>query len=150
MKNNLNNADRKPPSNPFVVNGQLQFNDKILNIKLIMNISVLYIENGKLVEKPFVEFYTKNQGQSYNSYNNKIYTYPNYDSEEDIKNDLQKINILFSARQGTKSYFSANILGSMAFLLEVYIDNGVGNIKIIANNQSVVPLIKESIDSVLT
>ena len=147
MKNNLNNADRKPPSNPFVINGQLQFNEKILNIKLIMNISVLYIENGKLVEKPFVEFYTKNQGQSYN---NKIYTYPNYDSEEDIKNDLQKINILFSARQGTKSYFSANILGSMAFLLEVYIDNGVGNIKIIANNQSVVPLIKESIDSVLT
>ena len=94
-----------------------------------------------------MEFYTKNQGQSYN---NKIYTYQNYDSEEDIKNDLQKINIHFSARQGTKSYFSANILGSMAFLLEVYIDNGVGNIKIIANNQSVVPLIKESIDSVLT
>ena len=147
MKNNMNNADRKPPSTPFVVNAQLQFNEKILNIKLIMNISVLFIENGKLIEKPFVEFYAKNQGQSFN---NKIYTYPNYDSEEDIKNDLEKINILFSARQGTKSYFSANILGSMNFLLEVFIDNGVGNIKIIANNPSVVPLIKESIDSVLT
>ena len=147
MKNNMNNADRKPPSTPFVVNAQLQFNEKILNIKLIMNISVLFIENGKLTEKPFVEFYAKNQGQSFN---NKIYTYPNYDSEEDIKNDLEKINILFSARQGTKSYFSANILGSMNFLLEVFIDNGVGNIKIIANNPSVVPLIKESIDSVLT
>ena len=147
MKNNLNNADRKQPSNPFIINAQLQINEKILNIKLIMNISVLYIENGKLIEKPFVEFYAKNQGQSYN---NKIYTYPNYDSEEDIKNDLQKINIFFSARQETKSYFSANILGSMAFLLEVYIENGMGNIKIIANNASVVPLIKESIDSVLT
>ena len=150
MKNNQSNADRKPPSNPFVINASLQFNEKTLNIKLIMNISVLYIENGKLTGKPFVDFYSANQGQSFND---KIYTYSNYDKEEDIKNELEKINILFSARQGKenppKSYYSANILGSMPFLLEVFIDNSVTNIKIIANNPSVVELIKESVDSVL-
>ncbi len=150
MKNNQSNADRKPPSNPFVINASLQFNEKVLNIKLVMNICVLYIENGKLTGKPFVDFYTKNQGESFNS---KIYTYSNYDKEEDIKNELEKINILFSASQGKenppKSFYSASILGSMPFLLEVFIDNGVTNIKIIANNPSVVELIKESVDSVL-
>ena len=97
-----------------------------------------------------MDFYTKNQG---NNFNSKIYTYPSYDNEEDVKVALEKINILFTAKQGKenppKSYFSANILGSMPFLIEVFIDNGEVNLKIIANNQSVVALIKESIDSVL-
>ena len=150
MKNNINNADRKPPANPFIIDAVLQIDNKTLNIKLIMNISVLYIETGKLVEKPFVEFYTKNHGESFNS---KIYSYPNYDNEEDVKNALEKINIFFSAKQGkddkSKSYFSANILGSMPFLIETFVDNGEVNLKIIANNPSVVALIKESIDSVL-
>ena len=150
MKNNMSNADRQPPSNPFIINASLQIDNNTINIKLTMNISVLFIENAKLVEKPFMDFYSKNQGHSFNS---KIYTYPNYDNEEDVKVALEKINILFSARQGKenppKSYFSANILGSMPFLIEVFVDNGEVNLKIIANNQSVVALIKESIDSVL-
>ena len=150
MKNNMNNADRQPPANPFVINASLQIDNNVINIKLIMNISVLYIENAKLVGKPFMDFYTKNQG---NNFNSKIYTYPSYDNEEDVKVALEKINILFTAKQGKenppKSYFSANILGSMPFLIEVFIDNGEVNLKIIANNQSVVALIKESIDSVL-
>ena len=56
-----------------------------------------YIENGKLSGKPFVDFYTTNQAQSFNS---KIYTYPNYDNEEDVKIALEKNNIFFSAKQG--------------------------------------------------
>ena len=150
MKNNANNAERQPPPNPFVINAALQFDNKTLNIKLIMNISVLYIETGKLTDKPFVDFYTKNQGQNFNS---KIYSYPNYDNEEDIKPALGKINIFFSAKQGkndkSKSYFSANILGAMPFLIETFVENGEVNLRIIANNPSVVALIKESIDSAL-
>ena len=92
MKNNMNNADRQPPSNPFIINAVLQFENKTLNIKLIMNISVLYIENYKLVGKPFVDFFEKNQGQDYNK---KIYTYPNYDNEDDVKNALEKINTYY-------------------------------------------------------
>ena len=151
MKNNQNNADRKPPNNPFIINAVLQYDNKVLNIKLVMNICVLYMENLKLVGQPFVEFYTKNNGQEFN---NKIYNYDKYNNEEDIKNELERINILFSAKQGKenppKNYFSANILGSMPFLVEMYIDNGIANIKIIANNPSVVPLIKESIDYALS
>jgi len=151
MKNNQNNADRKPPNNPFIINAVLQYDNKVLNIKLVMNICVLYMENLKLVGQPFVEFYTKNNGQEFN---NKIYSYDKYNNEEDIKNELERINILFSAKQGKenppKNYFSANILGSMPFLVEMYIDNGIANIKIIANNPSVVPLIKESIDYALS
>ena len=150
MKNNMNNTDRKPPTTPFIINAMLQFENKTLNIKLIMNISVLYIENAKLVEKPFVDFYSKNNAQSFNS---KIYTYPNYDSEEDVHTALEKINIVFCAKQGKenppKSYFSANILGSMPFLLETFVENGEVNIRIIANNPSIIDIIKESIDSVL-
>ena len=150
MKNNMNNADRQPPGNPFVINASLQIDNTTLNIKLIMNICVLYIENGKLSGKPFVDFYTTNQAQSFNS---KIYTYPNYDNEEDVKIALEKNNIFFSAKQGkdntAKSYFSANILGSMPFLVEIFVDNGEINLRIIANNPSVVALIKESIDSAL-
>ena len=150
MKNNQNNADRKAPNNPFIINAVLQYDGKVLNIKLMMNICVLYMENMKLVGEPFVQFYTKNQG---NEFNKKIYNYHNYNNEEDVKNELERINILFSAKQGNqnppKNYFSANILGSMPFLIEMYIDNGITNIRIIANNPSVVPLIKESIDYAL-
>ena len=146
MKNNQNNADRKPPNNPFIVNAVLQFDNKTLNIKLVINICVLYMENLKLVEQPFVQFYTKNQGQDFNS---KIYNYHKYNNEEDVKNKLAKINILFSAKNQNKIYFSTNILGSMPFLVEMFIDNGITNIRIIANNPSVVPLIKESIDYAL-
>ena len=151
MKNNQNNADRKPPNNPFIINAVLQYDNKVLNIKLVMNICVLYMENLKLVGQPFVEFYTKNNGQEFN---NKVYSYDKYNNEEDIKNELERINILLSAKQGKenppKNYFSANILGSMPFLVEMYIDNDIANIKIIANNPSVVPLIKESIDYALS
>ena len=146
MKNNQNNADRKPPNTPFIVNAVLQFDNKTINIKLAINICVLYMENLKLIEQPFVQFYTKNQGQEFN---NKIYNYHKYNNEEDVKNQLAKINILFSAKNQNKIYFSANILGSMPFLVEMFIDNGITNIRIIANNASVVPLIKESIDYVL-
>ena len=147
---NQSNSDGQPPSNPFVINAVVNYNGQTLNIKITMNIFVLFIENSKLVGNPFVDFYNQFRGQDFNA---QVYTYPKYKNENDIKNILEKKNILFTARQGKANppatFYSSNILGKMPFLIESFLNNNIINIKIIANNAKVIPLIKGAIDSIL-
>ena len=146
---NQSNANGQPPNNPFIIDAILNYNGEQLNLKLQMNIFVLFIENAKLVEKPFVDFYSKNRGHNFNA---QIYNYNKYNDEETIRNLFEKKNLLFSAKQSKVnpplSFFSSNVLGNMPFLIESYIKNGV-NIKIITNNANINPLIKDAIDSIL-
>ena len=148
---NKSNSDGQPPSNPFVINAVLNYNGQTLNIKINMNIFVLFIENSKLVGNPFVDFYNQNRGQDFNA---QVYTYPKYKNENDIRDILEKKNILFTARQGKANppatFYSSNILGKMPFLIETFLSNNIINIKIIANNAKVIPLIKGAIDSILS
>jgi hypothetical protein len=150
MINNPSNSSGQPPASPFIIDAVLNYNGEQLNIQIQMNIFVLFIENAKLVEKPFVEFYSKNRGHDFNK---NIYTYSKYKDEEKIKNLFEKKNLLFSARQSKVnpplSFYSSSILGSMPFLVESFINNGIINIKIIANNEKVIPLIKGAIDEIL-
>ena len=149
MSLNRANGNGQPPDNPFTIDAILNYNGEQLNIKLQMNIVVLFIENAKLVEKPFVEFYSKNRGHNFNA---QIYNYSKYNDEETIRKLFEKKNLLFSAKQSKVNppllFYSSNILGSLPFLIEFYINNGV-NIKIITNNAKINPLIKEVIDSIL-
>ena len=149
MSLNRANGNGQPPDNPFTIDAILNYNGEQLNIKLQMNILVLFIENAKLVEKPFVEFYSKNRGHNFNA---QIYNYSKYNDEETIRKLFEKKNLLFSAKQSKVNppllFYSSNILGSLPFLIEFYINNGV-NIKIITNNAKINPLIKEVIDSIL-
>lgn len=66
---------------------------------------------------------------------------------------LERNNILLSAKQNRAkeptAFYSANILGNMPFLIQEYLSSGVVNIKIITNNASMVPLIKEVVDHIL-
>ena len=144
------NSEGQPPSNPFVINAVLYYNEQTLNIKITMNIFVLFIENSKLVGNPFVDFYNKYRGQDFNA---EVYTYPKYKNENDIRDILEKKNILFTARQGKANppatFYSSNILGKMPFLIESFLNNNIINIKIIANNPKVIPLIKGALDSIL-
>jgi len=150
MINNPSNSSGQPPASPFIIDAVLNYNGEQLNIQIQMNIFVLFIENAKLVEKPFVEFYSKNRGHDFNK---NIYTYSKYKDEEKIKNLFEKKNLLFSARQSKVnpplSFYSSSILGSMPFLVESFLNNGIINIKIIANNEKVIPLIKGAIDEIL-
>jgi hypothetical protein len=150
MINNQSNSSGHPPANPFIIDAVLNYNGEQLNIQIQMNIFVLFIENAKLVEKPFVEFYSKNRGHDFNK---NIYTYSKYKDEEKIKNLFEKKNLLFSAKQSKVNppltFYSSNILGSMPFLVESCLNKGIINIKIIANNEKIVPLIKGAIDSIL-
>ncbi len=150
MMNNNSNADGQPPSNPFIINAVLHYNEQQLNIQLVMNIFILFVENGKIVNNPFVEFYTQNKGHSFND---NIYTYPKHNNEDEIKNLLEKKNLFFTARQNKANppltYYSGNILGHMPFLLESFLKDNIINIKIIANNNKIIPLIKAAVDSIL-
>ena len=150
MDINQSNSSGHPPTYPFIIDANLNYEGEQLNIQLPMNIFVLFIENAKLIGKSFIDFYSTNRG---NSFNNNIYTYSKYNDEETIKKLLEKKNILFSAKQSkTKpplTYYSSNILGKIPFLIECFINNGILNIKIIANNASIIPLIKGVIDSIL-
>ena len=150
MMNNNSNADGQPPANPFIINAGLNYNGQQLNIQIVLNIFVLFIENGKLDNNLFVDFFTKNQGHSFNG---NVYKYPKYNNEDEVKNLLEKKNILFTARQSKAnppaSFYSANILGNMPFLIESFLQDNIINIKIIANNDKIIPLIKGTIDSIL-
>ena len=150
MMNNNSNADGQPPANPFIINAGLNYNGQQLNIQIVLNIFVLFIENGKLDNNLFVDFFTKNQGHSFNG---NVYKYPKYNNEDEVKNLLEKKNIWFTARQSKAnppaSFYSANILGNMPFLIESFLQDNIINIKIIANNDKIIPLIKGTIDSIL-
>ena len=150
MMNNNSNADGQPPANPFIINAGLNYNGQQLNIQIVLNIFVLFIENGKLDNNLFVDFFTKNQGHSFNG---NVYKYSKYNNEDEVKNLLEKKNIWFTARQSKAnppaSFYSANILGNMPFLIESFLQDNIINIKIIANNDKIIPLIKGTIDSIL-
>ena len=151
MINQPSNGNGKPPDHPFIIDAELNYNEKTLNIQIKMNsIFVLFNENSKLVGNPFVEFYGQNKG---NDFNDNIYEYSKYNDEEKVKTLFEKHNIFFSARQSKAnppaSFYSANILGIMPFLVESFIQKGIINIKIIANNSKIIPLIKGTIDSIL-
>ena len=149
MINSQSNTDGQPPSNPFKINANLNYNGKQLNIQLNLDIFVLFVENARLVGKTFIEFYNQNKEQSFNK---NIYIYSKYNKEDEVKNLLEKNNIFFVAKQNkgdsSSLFYSANILGSMIFLVEAFLNNGI-NIRIIANNQKVIPLIKSAIDTIL-
>ena len=150
IKMDKSNSNTQPPSDPFIINGTLNLNGETINMKIEMNIIVLFIENSNLIGNPFVEFYSKNRDHDFNK---EIYSYPKYKNEDEVKKIFEKKNILFSARQNKAnpppSYYSGNILGSMPFLIESCLNNDSINIKIIANNEKVAPLIKRAIDSIL-
>ena len=150
MANNQSNTSGRPPSNPFEIEAELTYNEQQLNIQIKMDILVLFVENAKIVGNPFVQFFNQNKDQSFNNGN---YSYPKYNNEDQVKTLLENNNIFFVARQNKAnppaSFYSANILGSMIFLVESFLSNGVINIKIIANNKDVIPLIKNAIDSIL-
>ena len=145
------NSDGKPPNNPFIVNGVVTYNEQNINIQIEINIFVLFIENAKLVGSPFVNFYGQNRNHDFNA---EIFSYPRYSNEEEVKKIFEKKNIFFAAKQSKANppltYYSANILGKMPFLIESFLNkNNEINLKIIANNPKIIPLIKGSIDSML-
>ena len=142
--------NRQPPSCPFVINGNLNANGQQFNLKININIVVLLIENSKLSGNPFVQFFQQNKDQPFNQ---NIFNYPKQNNEDNVKMIFERNNILLSAKQNKAnpptSFYSANILGNMPILVQEYLQNGIVNIKIITNNASVVPLIKEVIDHIL-
>ena len=142
--------NRQPPSCPFVINGNLNANGQLFNLKINLNIVVLFNENSKLSGNPFVQFFQQNKDQPFNQ---NIFSYPKYNNEDNIKMIFERNNIMLSAKQNKgnvpTSFYSANILGNMPVLIQELMNNGVANIKIISNNAHIVPLIKEVIDHIL-
>ena len=142
--------NRQPPAFPFIINGNLNANGQLFNLKINLNIVVLLIENSKLSGNPFVQFFQQNKDQPFNQ---NIYSYPKHNNEDNVKILFEKNNILLSAKQNKANpptaYYSTNILGNMPVLVQEYLNNGIINIKIITNNGSMVPLMKEVIDFIL-
>ena len=142
--------NRQPPTHPFIIGGNLNANGQQFNLKINLNIIVLLKENCKLSGDPFVQFFGQNKDQPFNQ---NVFQYPKYNNEDNVKNIFERNNIFLSARQNKanppSSFYSANILGNMPILLQEFINNGIVNIKIITNTTSIVPLMKDVIDSLL-
>ena len=91
IKMDKSNSNAQPPSDPFIINGTLNLNGETINMKIEMNIIVLFIENSNLIGNPFVEFYSKNRDHDFNK---EIYSYPKYKNEDEVKKIFEKKNIL--------------------------------------------------------
>ena len=142
--------NRQPPSHPFIIGGNLNANGQQFNLKINLNIVVLLKENSKLSGNPFVQFFQQNKDQPFNQ---NVFKYPKHNNEDNVKMIFERNNILLSARQNKanppSSFYSSNILGNMPLLIQEYLDNGIVNIKIITNTASIVPLMKDVVDSLL-
>ena len=142
--------NRQPPSYPFIIKGNLNANGQQFNLNININILVLLIENSKLSGNPFVQFFQQNKDQPFNQ---NVYSYPKYNNEDNVKVIFERNNIYLSARQNKANppttFFSTNILGNMPILIQEYLNNGVINIKVITNNASIAPLMKDVIDLLL-
>ena len=142
--------NRQPPSFPFIINGKLNANGQLFNLQFNLNIIVLLNENSKLSGNPFVQFFQQNKDQPYNQ---NVYSYPKHNNEDNVKMLFERNNILLSAKQNKANpptaFYSSNILGNMPVLVQEFLNNGIINIKIITNNPSIAPLMKEVIDYIL-
>ena len=147
---NPSHFNRQPPPCPFIINGLLNANGQQINLRININIVVLLNENSKLSGNPFVQFFNQNKDQPFNQ---NIFSYPKHNNEDNVKILFERNNILLSARQNKANppttYYSANILGNMPVLVQEFLNNGVINIKVITNNASITPLMKEVIDHIL-
>ena len=142
--------NRQPPAHPFIIGGMLNANGQQFNLKINLNIVVLLKENSKLSGNPFVQFFGQNKDQPFNQ---NVFQYPKYNNEDNVKMIFERNNILLSARQNKanppSSFYSSNILGNMPVLIQEFLNNGIVNIKIITNTASIVPLMKDVVDSLL-
>ena len=142
--------NRQPPAHPFIIGGNLNANGQQFGLKINLNIVVLLKENSKLSGNPFVQFFQQNKDQPFNQ---NVFQYPKHNNEDNVKMIFERNNILLSARQNKanppSSFYSSNILGNMPLLIQEYLDNGIVNIKIITNTASIVPLMKDVVDSLL-
>jgi hypothetical protein len=142
--------NRQPPSHPFIIQANLNANGQQFNLQINLNIVVLLAENSKLSGNPFVQFFQQNKDQQFNQ---NVFTYPKYNNEDNVKMIFERNNIYLSAKQNKAnpptSFFSTNILGNMPVLVQEFLNNGIINIKIITNNASIVPLMKDVIDHIL-
>ena len=142
--------NRQPPSYPFVIKGNLNANGQQFNLNININIIVLLVENSKLSGNPFVQFFQQNKDQPFNQ---NVFSYPKHNNEDNVKAIFERNNILLSARQNKANpptaFYSSNILGNMPVLIQEYINNGIINIKVITNNASISPLMKDVIDLLL-
>ena len=97
-----------------------------------------------------MEFFGQNKDQPFNQ---NVFQYPKHNYEDNVKMIFERNNILLSARQNKanppSSFYSSNILGNMPVLIQEFLNNGIINIKIIANTASIVPLMKDVVDSLL-
>ena len=141
-----NNNDNNFPSSPFTINCMINAGGIEAVGKVECSINILFIDGFKLSGKPFVEFFQKNKD---NNFNSNTYNY-NPLSEDQEKSILEKNNISLSAKQGKANppltYYSASIAGNLPFLVETCRKNNQMVVKIIANHQSIVPLVKSVLD----
>ena len=142
--------NKQPPSCPFFINGNLNANGQLFNLKINLNIVVLFNENYKLSGNPFVQFFQQNKEKPFNQ---NVFSYPKHNNEDNNKMIFERNNIMLTAKQNKgnvpTSFYSATVLGRMPFLIQELMNNGEVNIQIISNNAHIIPLIKEVIDLIL-
>jgi len=148
--------DKKPPTSGYKITGKLVFSESDLSediiIQIPLNVNVLFTETGKLLNKPFVDFFSANKDNAFNI--SHTYTNLNIINSEDILKDrLEKNNIFLVAKQSKFDppliYYSCSISGTIPIILECSFQKNALKIRIISSMECISNLMKEVIDIIV-
>jgi hypothetical protein len=114
------NNSGKPPSSPYNINLILKNNIDDFSFRVPFLVNVIFIENGKMNNQTFVEFFKKySSGKVTHNY-----TFMQNEINEDILTKLLERNNIFVVAKNTKSdppihYFSCNAGNMVPIILEI-------------------------------
>jgi len=155
VENNNSNLVKTQPSCPFKLEVVLKNNLDTWQFASPMLMHVLFVESGQMNNQSFVEFFKENNKNSFNSLMSI-----NKESNEEKLTMLFKRNNIFMVAKNNKmdpptTYFSCSIANVLNVVLEVSFVKDVNlgrtmlNIRIIANMEPIVSLIKECINVIV-
>jgi vesicle coat complex subunit len=146
--------DKKPPSAAYKITAKLSTDVEEAIINIPLNVNVLFVESGKLANKPFVDFFSANKDNNFNI--TQVFTNLNFvTNEENLNKRLERNNIFLVAKQNKFDppliYYSCSISSAIPIILECSFlkqQNGL-KIRIIAGIECVANLMKEVVDLII-
>ena len=90
---NSSHFNRKPPTHPFIIEGNLNANGQQIRLQINLNIIVLFKENCKLSGEPFMQFFGQNKDHPFNQ---NVFQYPKHNNEDNVKMIFERNNIFLT------------------------------------------------------
>jgi hypothetical protein len=147
-------SDKRQPSVPYNIEAKIITNFTTESLSIPLNINSLFIETGKMANKPFVDFFSINKDHSFN----ETVTYSQLKSGfsvDSLNRIFERNNIFLVAKQNKfdppMMYYSLNISGVIPVIIECSFlkDQKSLKTKVISAIECITKLTRNSLDLIL-